>query len=62
VGVASVSAGAGVKRNAVVSFVLSVGAGVGVGEATSFNVSVELVNSTRLEFGAGVALGSRFVA
>ena len=45
-----------------VSFVLSVGAGVGVGDATSFSVSVELVNTMRPEFGAGVALGSSFVA
>ena len=65
VGVASKrtsSDGAGVKRNAVVSFVPSVGAGVGVGDATNFSVSVELVNTRRLEFGAGVALGSSFVA
>jgi hypothetical protein len=48
----------------VVSFVLSVGAGVGVGVATRLSVesSVELANTVRLVFGAGVALGSSFVA
>jgi len=46
----------------VVSLVLSVGPGVGVGDATSFSVSVEFVNTMRPEFGTGVALGSSFVA
>ena len=40
----------------------NVGSGVGVGDDTSFSVSVELVNTMRPEFGAGVALGSSFVA
>src|SRR5688572_24554109 len=68
VGVASwstLSAGAGVRAtNGEVNCALSVGAGVGVGVGASFSVvsSVLLVNTVRLEFGAGVALASTFVA
>src|SRR6266545_3569174 len=62
VGVASVkSAGAGVNRYVVVSFVSSVGVGVGVGLATNSSVSDELVNVSKPEFGAGVAVASAVV-
>ena len=62
---AGVGVGVGAIRQQIGSSVRSnrnVGSGVGVGDATSFSVSDELVNTMRLELGAGVALGSRFVA